>query len=270
MGECAHKQVLTIVLIGAGRLAHNLGQALLCAGHDIVQVFSRTRESAAALAEKVGASSVTDVEAVISDADIYIICVSDSALRDVASRVCRGREHRLFVHTAGSMPVDVFKGLAERYGVLYPMQTFSKEKTADFSVIPFFIEASDEITAGEIAGLAGTVGGSVTKLSSASRRTLHLAAVFACNFVNHCYALSADILASEGIPFDVMLPLIDETARKVHGMSPASAQTGPAVRYDVNVIRRQSGMLSDRPLMKDIYELMSKSIHRKELDNDKL
>ena len=112
---------MRVVLIGAGRLAHNLGQALLCAGHDIVQVFSRTRESAAALAEKVGASSVTDVEAVISDADIYIICVSDSALRDVASSVCRGREHRLFVHTAGSMPVDVFKGLAERYGVLYPL-----------------------------------------------------------------------------------------------------------------------------------------------------
>lgn len=261
---------MRVVFVGAGRLAHNLGPALRGAGHEIVQVFGRTRGSAAALASIVGAEAVTDVDAIVGDAGIYIICVSDSALRDVASRVCRGRERCLFVHTAGSMPADVFEGLSERYGVLYPMQTFSKEKTVDFGEIPFFIEASDGATADEIARLARTVSGRVSMLSSASRRTLHLAAVFACNFVNHCYALSADILASEGISFDVMLPLIDETARKVHGMAPASAQTGPAVRYDGNVIRRQAGMLADRPLMKDIYELMSESIHQKALNDDKL
>lgn len=261
---------MKVVFIGAGRLACNLAPALDSVGHEIVQVFSRTNESAAALAGKVGAVAVTDVADISNDADIYIMSVSDSVLPDLASRVCRGREKKLFVHTAGSMSVDVFKGLAWHYGVLYPMQTFSKDKTVDFSVIPFFIEASDKITENTLVGLAETVGGRVSLLSSASRRRLHLAAVFACNFVNHCYALSADILADEGIPFDVMLPLIDETARKVHDMSPASAQTGPAVRYDVNVIDRQSGMLSNHPVARGIYELMSQSIHEKALEDDKL
>ena len=100
-------------------------------------------------------------------------------------------------------------------------------------------------------------------LSSDSRSYLHLSAVFACNFVNRCYALSASLLERHGIPFDVMLPLIDETARKVHVMPPAEAQTGPAVRYDRNVIDRQTAMLEDNPIMKEIYETMSNSIHKK-------
>ena len=102
----------------------------------------------------------------------------------------------------------------------------------------------------------------IYQLSSEDRKYLHLSAVFACNFVNHCYAVSYDILKKHGIPFDVMLPLIDETARKVHVLTPQEAQTGPAVRYDQNVIRAQSSLLRDNPLLKDIYERMSMNIHR--------
>ena len=112
--------------------------------------------------------------------------------------------------------------------------------------------------------LAETLTAHVYKLSSEDRKYLHLAAVFACNFVNHCYALSAEVLEQKGLPFSVMLPLIDETARKVHTLTPHDAQTGPAVRYDKNVIRMQAQMLADSPLTREIYESLSLSIHQKQ------
>lgn len=253
---------MKIVLIGAGNLATNLGKALLAAGHDIVQVFSRTKESAVALAEVAGASPVTDITLVRNDADVYIVSVKDSVVVDLVPLLCKGKETKTFIHTAGSLPLDVFQGMAMHYGVLYPMQTFSKGKEVDFSSIPCFIEANDEYTHGVVADLAHQLSEHVYELSSADRKYLHLSAVFACNFVNHCYAISQDILEKHGIPFDVMLPLIDETAGKVHSLSPVEAQTGPAVRYDQNVIRHQAALLKDNPLLKDIYERMSLSIHR--------
>lgn len=253
---------MKIVLIGAGNLATNLGKALLAAGHDIVQVFSRTKESAVALADVAGASPVTDITLVRNDADVYIVSVKDSVVGDLVPLLCKGKETKTFIHTAGSLPLDVFQGMAIHYGVLYPMQTFSKSKEVDFSGIPCFIEANDEYAHGIVADLAHQLSEHVYELSSADRKYLHLSAVFACNFVNHCYAISQDILEKHGIPFDVMLPLIDETAGKVHSLSPVEAQTGPAVRYDQNVIRNQAALLKDNPLLKDIYERMSLSIHR--------
>lgn len=254
---------MKIVFVGAGRLAVNLGRSLFEAGHDIVQVYSRSIGSAAEMAAVVGGVPTDDINKLSSVADVYIIAVTDAAMPDLIPLVCKGREQKVFVHTAGSMPMEVFGGMALHYGVLYPMQSFSKEREVDMEEVPCFIEASDDYASGVIEQLASSVSRRVSFLSSADRRYLHLAAVFACNFVNHCYAISSEILAEHGIPFDVMFPLIDETARKVHRMEPAKAQTGPAVRYDENVIRSQSMLLRGNPLVKDIYERMSMSIHRK-------
>ena len=256
---------MRIALIGRGRLATNLLPALQQAGHDVTSVNSRT------------------LEELPQQADVYIISVKDSALREVIAHATKGREDQFFVHTAGSMSVDVFEGYCSRYGVFYPMQTFSKERQVSFREIPIFIEAGGSgkaavdgktadhttsadataETSGVLRVLADSVSQKVYELSTADRKYLHLAAVFACNFANHCYALAADVLAKKGLPFDVMLPLIDETARKVHGMHPQDAQTGPAVRYDENVISMQSNMLADEPVLQDIYRLLSKSIHQK-------
>ena len=170
----------------------------------------------------------------------------------------------MFLHTAGSMPLTVFSGYTQHGGVLYPMQTFSKERLVSFANIPVFIEGDNAV----LRPLAESITHSVYELSSADRKYLHLSAVFACNFVNHCYALSAELLEKHGIPFSVMLPLIDETALKVHQLHPLEAQTGPAVRYDENVIRMQSSMLADSPLLQEIYNLLSVSIHRKSERND--
>ena len=230
---------MKIALIGRGRVATHLLKALLQAGHEVISVNSRTLEELPLVA------------------DIYILSVKDSALQDAV----KGREGQLFVHTAGSMPLDLFKGCCTRYGVLYPMQTFSLDREVDFHEIPLFIEASDAASLQQIRALADSVSQHVYELSTADRRYLHLAAVFACNFANHCYTLAADVLAQKGLPFDVMLPLIDETARKVHELHPVDAQTGPAVRGDQNVMDAQKALLDDR--LATIYMLMSESIQDK-------
>lgn len=257
---------MKIVLIGAGNLATHLGKALHAAGHDMVQVFSRTMQSAETLASLLDAEPLTDMAQVRDDADVYIFSVKDSALEQLISQLCGG-EKKVFLHTAGSMPMSVFRGKALHYGVLYPMQTFSKQREVDFSIIPCFIEANDEFAQKQIEGLAVQISHRVYQLSSEDRRYLHLSAVFACNFANHCYAVSQELLQQHGIPFDVMLPLIDETAAKVHGMTPKDAQTGPAVRYDENVIGKQIQLLENQPYFQKIYDCMSKSIHELESEN---
>lgn len=257
---------MKIVLIGAGNLATHLGKALHAAGHDMVQVFSRTMQSAETLASLLDAEPLTDMAQVRDDADVYIFSVKDSALEQLISQLCVG-EKKVFLHTAGSMPMSVFRGKALHYGVLYPMQTFSKQREVDFSIIPCFIEANDEFALKQIEGLAGQISHRVYQLSSEDRKYLHLSAVFACNFANHCYAASQELLQQHGVPFDVMLPLIDETAAKVHGMTPKEAQTGPAVRYDENVIGKQIQLLENQPYFQKIYDCMSKSIHELESEN---
>jgi predicted short-subunit dehydrogenase-like oxidoreductase (DUF2520 family) len=240
---------MKIVLIGRGRLATNLEHALLSAGHEVASINSRT------------------LEALPLEADVYIVAVKDAALADVIRAATKGRESQLFVHTAGSMPMDIFKGLTVHYGVFYPMQTFSKERLVDFNDISVFLETNDAVSMERLKMLSTTLTTHIYELDSDGRKHLHLAAVFACNFVNHCYALSAEVLAAKGLPFSVMLPLVDETAQKVHELSPREAQTGPAVRGDQNVMQMQANMLAGNPAVKQIYEALSNDIQRL-ADND--
>ncbi len=258
---------MKIIFIGAGNLATNLAKALHGAGNEIVQVYSRTEESARMLAERVGAEPLTDVEKIANDADLYIFSLKDSVLTDIINTVCNGKRTGLFVHTAGSIAMDVFKNKAERYGVFYPMQSFLKQREVDFSHIPFFIEANSHEDSTTLYQLAETLSNDVYDISSEARKHLHLAAVFACNFANHCYEMSAEVLDKYNIPFSVMLPLIDETARKVHMVNPLDAQTGPAVRYDENVINMQRNLLADNLRLQTIYDVMSKSIHERAKKN---
>lgn len=235
---------MRIVVIGTGRLASNLVPALQKVGHEVRVVNSRT------------------LEGLPNEADAFVIAVKDDALESVARRVVRGREEQVFFHTAGSMPLSVFKGIARHYGVFYPMQSFSKERQVDFADVPIFLEGCDDKAIQTAHAIAETISRKVYELTTTERRYLHLAAVFACNFANHCYALSAKVLEQHGLPFDVMLPLIDETARKVHIMHPVPAQTGPAIRWDENVMSAQKALLDNEPEMQKIYELMSNSIHK--------
>lgn len=249
-----------IVLIGAGNLANSLAKALYRNGFRIVQVYSRTELAARTLAEAVQAGYTTRLHE-LSGASIYIVCLTDAAFTELLPQLTAGRANALWLHTAGSIPMSVWEGYAEHYGVLYPLQTFSKQREMNFSHIPLFIEASGKEDTEYLRALAATLSENVREAGSEQRKNLHLAAVFACNFVNHLYALSADLLEKHKLPFDVLLPLIDETARKVHELPPACAQTGPAVRYDTGVITNHLSMLAGEPEMREVYRLLSESIH---------
>lgn len=251
---------MKVIFIGAGNLATRLALEMQQAGLNIAQVFSRTDAAAKQLADRLGCGWTIDPDVVLGDADLYIFALKDSALEALIGRIKPNKG--LWVHTAGSMPMSVFEGKAERYGVLYPLQTFSRERPVNFREIPFFLEAATEADGRWLAErVAGRLSDNVRFLSSEKRRSLHLAAVFACNFANHMYALAAKILEGEGIPADVLCPLIDETAAKIHQMSPARAQTGPAVRYDENVMNKHLAMLAD-PAMRSLYREISRSIYK--------
>ena len=257
----------SIVFVGAGRLATNLAKAFYRKGFRIAQVYSRTEASARELARQVEAEYTADLSALKHHARLYVAALTDAALPALIPAMTEGRSQGLWVHTAGSLPLEVWQGHVSRYGVFYPMQTFSKEREVDFSGLPIFIEGSDAAVSAFLKEVAATLSSRVYEAGSVQRGQLHLAAVFACNFTNHMYALAARLLRQGGLPFSVLLPLIDETARKVHELEPQQAQTGPAVRYDRNVMARHLSLLADDSRMQQVYRLLSNSIHEEAAGN---
>lgn len=251
---------MRIVFIGSGNVATQLSMALKSAGHSISQVYSRTASHASELAGKLECPYTTCPDHILTDADVYIISVKDDAIGNIVSTICTGRTQSIFLHTAGSIPMDVFRSHASRYGVFYPMQTFSKNRQVDFTNIPVFIEASDAVTLEQIRSIAASISHNVVEADSDKRKKLHLAAVLACNLANHCYRLAERVLEEEHIDFNLFLPLIEETARKVTYMSPREAQTGPMVRYDTGVMDMQIRLIPDERT-RQIYRLMAESIH---------
>ena len=244
-----------VVLIGSGNVATSLALALNGKCH-LVQVYSRSMASAEALASRVGAQATNDLSQIVTDADIYVISVVDDAITRVLE-ACPARGG-LWVHTSGSTSIDVFKGKRTRYGVLYPMQSFSKSCPARMHEVHIFIEGCDSCATQEVKELAMLLTNNVHEITSTERERLHVAAVFACNFANHMFTLSSEVLDEAGIPFDAMLPLIKTTIAKLDNLTPTQSQTGPAARGDVNVIERHLQSLSGDK--HDIYRLLSQSI----------
>jgi len=253
---------MRIVFIGAGNLATHLAEACKASGNEIAQIYSRTMESATLLAGKTGATPINELAKISPVADLYLFAVRD----DVLPAVIQQMPHTggVWAHTAGSLPMQLFATRKTEYGVIYPLQTFSKNRKIDFTSIPVFIEGSSPATTLLLEELACSLSRNVRCLSGEKRRYLHLSAVFACNFVNHMYTLASEIIGKEDIPFEVLIPLITETAAKVTEMTPQEAQTGPAVRSDEAVMRSHVSMLTNQ-LMKDIYILISKSIYHHSL-----
>ncbi len=252
---------MRIVLIGAGNVATSIGGALKAAGHEISALYSRTEQSAKELSEKLRVPYTTSLNKLPHDADIYISMLKDDALMQLAPEIVALNRKALFVHTAGSLPLSLWKDAgAEKYGVLYPMQTFSKGKRVDIQNVPLFVEGSSEQVLQEIMHMAKSLSQKVKELDSESRKRLHIAAVFACNFTNRMYAISNVLLEESGVDFKVMLPLIEETAEKVATLPPSQAQTGPAIRGDVRVMDSHLESLKSHPDFAEIYKLMSDNI----------
>ena len=254
-----HESSQSIFMIGSGNLATHLAEALRAAGHRMMGVYSRTEKHAQRLADTLQCPAYTSLKNV-PEADVYVFAVKDDALRGLISELVSPPQ-ALLLHTAGSVPKEVFQGKAERHGVLYPLQTFSRERAVCFREIPCFIEASTQEALQALKRLAETVSGRVEVLDSEKRRHLHLSAVFACNFVNHCYDVAWQLLQEQQLNPRVLLPLLDETARKVHNLTPAEAQTGPAVRWDTSVMNRHLSLLGEGSHAGSLYRLMSEGIH---------
>lgn len=252
-------KLYNIVLIGAGNVATQIGCKLFKEGHSILQVYSRSSESASVLSKMLQAPYTTNLSEITDRADIYIYSVKDSALEDVLNQI--PHKNGTWIHTSGSIPMDIFKNKTSNFGVIYPLQTFSKEIEVNWSNIPLFIESSNDIVAELIQKLATNLSEKVYLLSSENRKYIHLSGVFACNFVNYMYDLAYEIVKESGLSFDILLPLIEETCRKVHEVEPHDAQTGPAVRYDKNIINKHIDLLKSSEL-KNIYKLLSEGIHQ--------
>lgn len=255
---------MRVVIVGSGNLATQLSLALRDAGTEIAQVFSRTLAHACELGARLGCPATDSIDGVTADADAYIVAVKDDALGTVAAALGRKSDTAVFIHTAGSVPMSVFEGCARHYGVLYPMQTFSKNRRVEFHDIPCFLEASDAHSMTVLRSLASSVSDRVMVVDSERRKRLHLAAVLACNLTNHCYRLAERVLETAGVDFSLYLPLIEETAHKVENLSPRQAQTGPMVRYDRAVMELQLGLLPDERT-RQIYRLMAESIYEDSL-----
>ena len=251
----------SINIIGAGRVATHLATCLHQLGFRIPAVFSRTESSAKRLAEQVGAAACTDLTS-LPTADIYILSVTDTALPSLLPALQSIAAESLVLHTAGSMPLALLEAHFPMCGVLYPMQTFSHGRALNYREIPLFIEANNEQALTQLAALAHSISDHVHLLSSEERKLLHLSAVFACNFANHCYSMAEEILHKINFNYTILLPLIQETTAKLTDLSPREAQTGPAVRNDQNVIQRHLTLLADDPALQSIYAELSKNIHQ--------
>ena len=220
-------------------------------------MYSRRKAAATTLAAKVKAAAITDLQKLDPQASIYIIAVKDDAIATVAKQLKLGSA--IVVHTSGSVPMAVLKGVSKNYGVLYPLQTFSKGKAVDLRTTPVCIEASNRQTAQQLSYFARSISGNVQKVSSEQRKVLHLAAVFACNFSNHLYAVAEGILKKNKLSLHLLQPLIEETALKIRHASPVKMQTGPAVRGDKKTMDAHLQLIRDADTRK-LYTLLSKGI----------
>ena len=249
---------MRICLIGAGNLATQLGLTLSEKGHQVVQVWSRTESSAAALASKLNCPYTTEISLISSNTDIYIVAVIDTAIESVLAG--RNWDNTMVVHTSGSTPMSILAPYCNNFGVFYPFQTFTIPKRVDFDHIPVCIEANTLQNLDLLKELAQSISQDIKLFDSGQRQQIHLAAVFACNFVNHFYAIGEELLREKGIDFEILKPLILETASKAVAQSPASSQTGPAIRNDKITMDKHLLLLSNFPDLKNLYKQISDRI----------
>ena len=249
-----------VVIIGSGNVAEAFARSLgRISGISLVQLFSRNRERGMEVAQLGGCSWVADPEH-LAEADIYIIAVSDRAVASVAESL-RLHSDAIVVHTAGSVPLDALKSHRGGRGIFYPLQSFSKGRIVALDDVPIFVEADSEATRERLMALARRISSCVEYADSRRRRVIHLAGVFVNNFPNHLYGLGADIVEREGLTFDILKPLIEETAAKATAVDdPDVVQTGPAVRGDYVVTKAHQEMLADDELKQRIYKYITESI----------
>lgn len=252
---------MKVVIIGSGNTATVLGRKIVACGHEVLQVTGRNREAVEQLAVELGCGANHDIRRISPAADLYIAALADSALPLLHSELSLGR--KTIVHTAASVSKDVLRDVSRNYGVLYPLQTLRKEQD-HIPDIPFLVDGNTADDLALVQDFARSLSDRVVVADDAQRLKVHVAAVFVNNFVNHLYAMAAEYAAKENIDFTMLLPLIDETAHRLHALSPRQSQTGPALRHDAPTIRKHLDVLSNYPGYAEVYELFTARIGRGE------
>ncbi|PVX47441.1 putative short-subunit dehydrogenase-like oxidoreductase (DUF2520 family) [Flavobacterium sp. 103] len=253
--------MIKITIIGSGNVAQHLIDAFAKNNVvEIIQVFSRTQKD---ISPNLDSNKITNDWNALVEADLYIIAVSDDAIASVSTQL--PFENRLIVHTSGSAPLTSLND-KNRKGVFYPLQTFTKGKAIDFKTIPFCLETQLDNDYILLEKVAQSISDNVYKIDSHQRKALHVAAVFVNNFTNYLYQLGNDICQENHVPFDILKPLILETAEKLLTLSPKDAQTGPAKRNDISTIEAHESFLSNEN-QSTIYKILTQSIqnHGKKL-----
>ncbi len=259
-------EIKRIAIIGAGRVAHQLGAALQKAGAEITGVYGRTPERAEKLATRLKTKIIKNASSAIN-ADLIIIAVADDAIGPMARAISENTK-ALVVHTSGAVPMKIIPSYLRR-GVFYPLQSFTYDKQVIWESVPFCIEAENDEDVNALGGLAETLSRKVNFLTSEQRKSLHLAAVFANNFANLMFEFSEELLDKAGIDRKIMHPLILETANKVLMQRAAESQTGPASRGDLETIRAHQALLGENNNFRSIYDLLTREIYNRNHD-DKL
>lgn len=245
--------MIKVVLLGAGNVAFHLTKMLLkSTGVKLVQVYNRNIDKIAYLTNE---TAITTEISELKEANLYIICVSDNAISKLSEQL--NFKNKLVVHTSGATDLEVLKCNANK-GVLYPLQSFSKEKKVNFSEVPFCLEAKNSEDLELLQKITTAFGSPSYKINSEQRKTLHVAAVFVNNFVNHLYQIGSEICSAQHIPFEILAPLIKETALKIDNLTPFEAQTGPAKRKDTKTIETHLSLLTNN--QQKIYTLLTQSI----------
>lgn len=250
-----------IVIAGSGRIAWHLGKRLKDKGLPVAQVVSRTAAHAETLAELLRAEWTSDWAEVAPDADWILIAVRDDAIEGVGKALAPYVSGALATHTSGATPGTVLQPYFDRCGVFYPLQSFSYERTPVWSKIPFCIDARADADVLFLKKIAKTIGNLVYRVDDVQRSTLHVAAVFANNFANHCFAIAEKLLDEKGLTFEMLHPLMEETLAKALHDSPARMQTGPALRGDSATVKRHLQLLKTHPDWQALYKEMTLSIN---------
>lgn len=251
-----HNPKLKCTIIGAGNVATHLTKAL-SEVVDVSEIFSRNIINAQKLAGEIGGRAIDDLSEISTDSDFYLISVVDDAIPWVLSQT-RHVKSGIWAHTSGSTPMSVFNGEKDRFGVLYPLQTFSKDKPVEISQVPLLIEGSSDEVTQWLLSLAAEMSTDVKTVDSIGRMRLHIAAVFACNFANFMWTQADEILQKSGLDIRVLTPLLNETLAKLHTLPPFEGQTGPARRGDFKVIEKHLELLSNSH--REIYKYLSDKI----------
>jgi predicted short-subunit dehydrogenase-like oxidoreductase (DUF2520 family) len=248
--------MISVVLLGAGNVATHLFKAFIASDKiEVKQWYNRSLKAISKYKPKV---EITDDISTLVEADLYILAVSDDAIEDLSKQLLF--TDRLVVHTSGSTSLYAVD-MKHKRGVFYPLQTFSKAAEVDFANVPICVEALKKADLPILKQVAKAIGSESHKVNSDQRQALHLAAVFVNNFTNQLYRMAQEITEMNGAEFDILKPLIKETANKIETLSPYLAQTGPALRNDKKTIKRHLKQLESEQ-HKAVYELLTKSIKK--------